>query len=62
MGSKVVAACTLTIQSNGRLMINSVSSGSVLWSNEVFAPGAGPFTLTLTGGRMVETDGAGNTR
>jgi hypothetical protein len=62
INNKVVAACTLSIQTNGRLMVSSVSSGAVLWSNEVFAPGSGPFTLTLTNGRMVETDNSGNTR
>jgi hypothetical protein len=62
MSNKIVAACTLSIQTNGRLMVSSVSSGAVLWSNEVFAPGSGPFTLTLTNGRMVETDNSGNTR
>ena len=35
ISNKVVAACTLSIQSNGRLMVSSVSSGAVLWSNEV---------------------------
>ncbi len=52
-------ACTLSIQANGRLLVSSTSSGAVLWSNEVLAPGSGPFTITLTGGRLVETDNSG---
>lgn len=58
----VTQACTLSIQTNGRLLVSGSSTGTVLWSNDVLAPGSGPFTLTLTGGRLVETDNAGVTK
>ena len=55
-------ACTLSIQTNGRLLVASINTGAVLWSNNVFAPGGGPFTLTNAGGRLVESDNAGNVK